>query len=246
MNIRLFFLFSYALLMGSISFIGCFSTTGVQQTHRVVTFDYKPPEGERTPVNIGLVLVSPHYAENFTEKNSKLFVRYIKAMSDDFEEMISARGYRISEPVTTFDELTYSEKKQMDLFLKIEVDMHLDPDRSGFRSDYNYLVKQNVYSFDGNVTLSGKINLSALETMTQQKLWVKSIPLASTQVYTKSANKYYTNTFPVDDVGIHNALADALEASYATVLKTAWRHLEPEGLLALKPQIKELRENKKY
>jgi TRAP-type C4-dicarboxylate transport system substrate-binding protein len=47
-------------------------------------------------------------------------------------------------------------------------------------------------------------------------------------------------------VGYKNAVYKALDDYYQKALKTAWNHLEPKELEALKKQVKDLRKKKGY
>jgi uncharacterized protein YbaP (TraB family) len=111
-------------------------------------------------------------------------------------------------------------------------------------------VYRTEYSYSGFYVLSGKINLVVAEPITKEKLWAKSIPLKQKQI---NIAPYYRTTRQLDystaftrDAGVMNPMIEALEDYYKQIFTTAWVHLDPSELAALKKEVMEIREKKKY
>ena len=214
---------------------------------KVVTFDFTPPEvAPAKSSDIAFVLMKPSYAPSFQDGHEQLFQNFIKSMAADFEEMIIARGFTLRGPYDTYDEIVYGDKAATDLILMVEVDIQFSSGQDLIKRHFNALTKSYSYSADGYLGLSGKINLTASETLSQEKLWAKSIPMPPKNVYVKSEHKYTGQHIPIEDTGLYNPVSEALEEYYKKAIKTAWNHLHPVELAALKPQIKQLRDKKTY
>ncbi|HEY1025597.1 MAG TPA: hypothetical protein VGE26_10565 [Sphingobacteriaceae bacterium] len=225
---------------------------------KVAQYDYNPPEAEKAKsAQVVFLLVDPSYQEKFKYSNYKLFGDFSKAMTADFNEALTAKGYSVRGPYEYYDQVVYNDKKESDLLLSIEIDFDLNSQNikwydhryhmsgSGRRALYG-----TRYTYDGFFVLSGKANLVVSEPLTKEKLWAKSIPLKQREIPVKT---YYFQDKKFDfqgsltaDPNIMNPITESLEDYYKHVFNTAWNHLDPNELTPLKKEVLEIREKKKY
>ena len=193
------------------------------------SFDYRPPtEGVTRSNEITFILLNPRYAEDFQSKTLPPYSTLVESMKGDFEEMLVARGYPYKGPYREYDELVYSDKKNADLILEAEVSYEFTGAQSALKKEqkYDVVTKQYhyVYYYDGDVTLSGRIELSASEPFTKTVVWRKSVPLSSETFRLRSYHKY-DGIPPDDDPLIWNSIVSVLEEQYIKAMKLSLIHI---------------------
>ena len=112
------------------------------------------------------------------------------------------------------------------------------------------LLGTNSYSYSGKASLVGKITLTGLEPLTNEKIWVKSvsipnienIPIATTTRYSRPLSELEI----LEDPGVYNAIGNALQTQYKGIMEKVTIHFNTEEFNSLKPQIKELKSRKGY
>lgn len=232
------------LVVSLVLIYSCGGTKSLTSTTKSpMNFDYNPPtEGVTKSNEIKFALVNPKFlgsSEEVEQFRKDPFKTFIKNMGADFSEMLSARGYQAIGPFASYDEMVYQEKKSTDLVLIPEVSLTFTTVPS--KATYNYVLKQNVYQIDGNVTMEGKVTMNFCEPFTKTKVWSKSVPIEPVTFYMKSSEKYTRPVVNLDDQGIWNALVEQLKPMYQQCLKTCWNHLEPAELLIKKKEAAEIK-----
>lgn len=224
---------------------------------RVPTYDYTPPEKlPAKSANVVFLLVDPAYPERFRYGKTKIFSDFSKAMSADFNEAMTAKGFSVRGPYEYYDQVVYSDKKESDLLLTIDIDLDLN-DQNIKWHPWRYVVSgvgrnavyDTHYTYDGFFVLSGKVNLVVSESITREKLWAKSIPLRQKEINIKTFYYHPTQSFQkglTEDPDVMNPIIDVLENYYKEVLSTAWTHLDPSELTTLKKEVIEIRQRKVY
>jgi hypothetical protein len=221
----------------------------------VINYDYAPPTKSTDKVDISFILLNPTYAKTFEGERQPMFTKFINNMGADFEEMLVAKGYSIRGPYDTYDEIVYADKNETDLLLESSIDFTYEWSSEALKKyryrGGNYTAPFTRLQINGDLHLGGKVNLVIKEAITQEKLWVKSIPLIDkaipvlTSTY-KGGTTKEALAMVLQDVGYKNAVYKALDDYYQKALKTAWNHLEPKELEALKKQVRDLRKKKGY
>ncbi|MFN9651870.1 MAG: hypothetical protein ACK56P_03665 [Chitinophagales bacterium] len=222
----------------------CGGTKNLTSTAKApMNFDYNPPtEGVTKSNEIKFALVNPRFlgsSEEIEQFRKVPYKTFIKNMGQDFQEMLSARGYQTIGPFSSYDEMVYQEKKSSDLVLIPEVSLNFASVKA--KTTYNYLLKQDVYQIDGDVTMEGKITMHFCEPFTKTKVWSKSVPIEPVTFYLKSKEKYTRPIVNLEDQGIWNTLVEQLSPTYQKCLKTCWNHLEPTELLIKKKEAAEIK-----
>jgi hypothetical protein len=222
-------------------------TTQSSFTRLAPKFDYVTPNpngGIAKSNQIALALVRPVFGVNTGDLPASAygrapFTNFIKSMGNDFEEMLTARGYTIKGPFNAFDEMVYNEKKNTDLALHPEVDIVFTG--LPIRKNFNAMIGKDVYWVEGEIKISGKINLVFYEPQTKTKVWVKSVPFEETTFQVKGTKKYFQPAFIQEEDGIWNPLVEHLEEVYQKSMKVCYNHLDPEELDLKKKEALEIK-----
>lgn len=248
MKPSIFFLLSFFL------FIGCFAPQPAMQpqTKQTFTFDYTPKESQKSgSANMVLAFVKPYYAKGFQEGTGELFKRFQTAIGNDIEELIIAKGFSLKGPYTGFDEMIFEDKKRTEMLIQIEIVPEFTAVEGSWKTHIMLLnPNTNTYSYEGKASLVGKINLSGVEPLTNEKIWSKSVeipnvenvPIATSERYTRTLNAYEI----MSDPGVYNALGKALQMQYGNIMDKIAAHFSAEEFSTLKGQIKELKSKKGY
>ncbi|NVK64170.1 MAG: hypothetical protein HWE22_06255 [Flavobacteriales bacterium] len=248
-------LFSTLTILLASCFPSSLITTPEPVIAKIIEYDFVPPSKAEEKTDLSLIILNPEYAKGFEYEKQSMFVNFIDNMGVDFEEMLIAKGYSLRGPFDTYDEIVYADKSETDLMLKIEIDFSYEWAYDAIKDKplYGYKGSLSGYSFqrDGNLSIGGKINLTIKESLTQEKLWVKSIKLDKKNVGIHTAryrvqNKQEGMNAIASDPQYVTVMYEALDSYYQKALKTAWNHLEPAELEPLKTQVKDLRSKKGY
>lgn len=226
-------------------------------TIKAPNYDFEPPEkAPAKSAQVVFLLVDPAYQEKFAYSGYKIFSDFSKAMSADYNESLTAKGYSVRGPFEYYDQVVYNDKKESDLLLQVEIDFDINSSNINWNGYNQYVsgsgrntVYRTAYTYAGFFILSGKVNLVAAEPLTKEKLWAKSIPLKQKQVYIApvygSQDRSFNTGFSRDP-GVINPMIEALQDYYKQVFNTSWNHLDPNELAPLKKEVLEIREKKKY
>mgnify|MGYP001568109274 CR=1 FL=1 len=228
--------------------IGCAPGTPVPEEATVVpTFHFEPPS--KVPVDSGSVafaVVNPQFPETW-----KVFLtvypfdKFSKNMATDFEAIVSARGFRMRGPFRTFDELTFPDKSQSDLILtpKIEIDLV----GTGQTVSSTDLFGTLSYQWKGAVNLGGRITLNLNESLSNERMWTKSIELpAKAFPYTSKKQSQPVIWGSIPDPELSNLIASALQDYYMLTMDKVWVYLDPQEMALVKQQAQTLKEKKRY
>lgn len=229
----------------------------------VPTFDYTPPAIEAKDTNkIALILLKPfyvaekHYSTRGTSQYLSLngFQDFKEKMGIDFEEALTSIGYTIKGPYSTEDEIVYTDKRNSDLLVSIEIDLNINDDNvRGFyetKTVYSYPSSYNVtqYNFKGTIVLDGKINIivrAVTKTGFGDKLSVRSIPIDRKIINVESYKKNYQNNnyYGVisTDPGLYNPIVSELQSYYQVVFNKAWNYLDPAEFKEYKKLAEEIK-----
>lgn len=250
----LFFLLSTVIIE---LFTSCFSAKPVI-TKQTFTYDYKTPRTMQPGVaNVLVTLVRPQYATDFVRQygESDVFVNFRKFIGDDIEELLIDKGYRIKNTYPSFDNMTYDEKKDVDVAFEIEIVPTFTAAEGGWKRYTPFQFNTNgnpryAYGYNGTVSLIGKINLIGIEPMSHEKIWLKSVSIPSiTNIQINTTHHFSEPVVDVNflnDPSVYNALGVALQQQYQGILQQIDTYLDPREFTDLKGQIKELKTKKVY
>lgn len=225
---------------------GCFSTSNTVTPLRTATFDYQPPESSNKRPDIAMILLKPMYGESLGAlKSARVFSTMLGAMEKDFEELVTKRGYTMRGPFNTYGNINFPDKEAAPLILKVEVELQITELPNSVKAKYSPLLGTS-YNFDGEIELSGRVNLIFMESMTQERIDNPSVTIPNKRFAAKSEKSYTTQVIPITDPGIYNELTKALEEVYDDLMMTAWNKLDPNEVSRYMTSVNNIRKRKGF
>lgn len=215
-------------------------------------FSYSPTATpDRGSADITMALISPIYSN--ISATGEPFKSFKKSLESEILEALTAKGYAVRGPFASRDEMIFSDKESSHLALIIDIQPELAK-ASGAWKSVRMKSGNTAYMFHkGTVNVYGKVNLTAMEPISGEKMWAKSVSIpqqttrvfTSSKVFTGSANtadlKVLSILAEAGDANVANPLSEALEASFSDIMDKIWRHLDPEEFQRMKPKIAELK-----
>jgi hypothetical protein len=240
----------YFLGLPVVLLFGCTTIKPVAASKQTITFEYSPKVSNK-PGSVGMVqaFINPFYAPEFSSSGNELFKNFRTALGKDIEEVIITHGFTMKGPYSALDEMVFEDKKRTDIVIYIEIAPSFTAAEGGWKENYIPLLGSS-YSYGGTVSLVGKINLSGVEPLTNEKIWSKSVSIPNIEnISIQTSGKYerpLRGAEILQDAGVYNAVGNALKEQYTGILSKIEAHFSPEEFGALKNQIKELKSKKGY
>lgn len=231
--------------------MGCSSSRSVSVSKQTFTFDYTPTKSNKGgSTGMVVALIRPEYAKTFTSR-AELYNSFKTALGGDIEELIVGKGFNTKGPYLGYDEMTYEDKKIIDMAFLIEIAPEFKDNDGSWKSHLAIAEPGNyVYSYKGTISLTGKINISGVEPLTRQKLWSKSVQIPNIENIPVETSTKYKRPLRGDEVlldpNIYNAIGNALQQQYSGILSKIEAHFSPEEFMSYSSQIKELKSKKVF
>jgi hypothetical protein len=222
------------------------------ESKQTFTFDFAPKETAKVgSASMVLGLMKPYYAQSFTSGSGELFKSFQRALGNDFEELIVAKGFNLKGPYLSYDEMVFEDKKRTEMVIQIEISPEFTAAEGGWKTNVSILgPSYNSYSYEGTVSLVGKINISGYEPLTNEKIWAKSVQIPNIEnIQITTSQKYARQLNAVEimqDPNVYNALGKALQAQYTGIMEKINAHFSIEEFTDLKKEIKELKAKKGF
>jgi hypothetical protein len=166
------------------------------------------PEKEVDSIDVTIGLISPvfdlkvdggsedHRTPEMMTAFSTIGDTYKKAIEGDFNATLIAKGFGVTGPYISADQMTYGEKRTTNLVLlsKIVLNVHFE-DREmrefskigdGKETDqrvgnHRLYMTDVFYEIPGSLATSGFVELTLFEPLSWQKIWTKKIEVAFEQ-----------------------------------------------------------------
>ena len=166
-----------------------------------ITFDYAPTteaapgSAEVTFVVIGTQLAKPiqqNAAQAPFNVQSSLLDDFANAMTNDFMEVLNARGYSVTGPYKTYSEIIHPVKEGNDLLLTAEVNFisNTRDIRIG-RLVYVDASDTRHFKIIGSVNVICDVKLVLSECLTNEPMWTKNVTLDPFEVVMDSIYPFY-------------------------------------------------------
>lgn len=238
------------LLFLFITIGGCSAPKQATQTKETFTYDYSPKEANKAgSVGMLLGLVQPYYVKTFQVSSSELFTQFRDAIGKDIEELIIAKGFNLKGPYSDFDDMIFDDKKRTDVVVQIEMEPQFSAIEGKWKTQLT-LMGTFAYSYTGTASLVGKINLSGVEPLTNQKIWSKSVSIPPIQNITIQTGQKYDHALLNEEIykdpNVYNSVGRALSQQYANIMNKIAAQINAEEFISMKPEIKELKAKKGY
>ena len=216
-----------------IMIVGCASIEP-EPLRAILTFDYNPQEATPGSADVTFAVVGAHI-----DTPVELFMNFARNMANDFGEILTARGFSVKGPFKEYDLMTYSDKEGSDLVLTAEVE---------FTSDLTQLGYTTFSKVKGPLIVSCHVNLVARESITNNRLWTKSVAITPVRVELISRRAYPNgaslDTLLVNENQFYTTLGRALEAQYTEIMNRIYGYLDPKEMAIVKQAAQKLREQK--
>jgi len=102
------------------------------------------------------------------------------------------------------------------------------------------------------MVVRGHVSLVIAESVTNERMWMKSIELSPKKLPWQSSKSYKEmyempiEYFLEQESTPYNIAAKTLDQYYLEIMQKTWDYLDPEEMLVLKKQAQEVREKKIY
>lgn len=236
----------------------CVAPTAPTAQRIAPTFDYTPAANANPmSANITFAVVGSYF-----ETPVPLFEIFSSNMARDFAEILTARGFTIRGPFVSYDEMTFPDKEGSNLILSALVDF--TPDTSDLHAvaiptalgvlgtiTGTSAGSDRTYNVNGTVRVAGRVTLVVAESLTNEKMWTKSVnidpinvPLSGSQVF-ETVPDNLAEVLQHDNQ-LYTDLGRALADRYVEIMERTHAYLDPNEMALVDRQADSLRERKRY
>lgn len=241
----------------SIILLGCTASKSTRanapEIQRVpAKFDFVPPSRTSAgATGITIAIVKPTYVGKNPEYFVPPFNEMAESMGNDFEELLTAKGFTVRGPFGSRDEMVYNDKVNSSFILEVAIELNPQYNRkyqttskTNWGAVLNTTQPARIYTehMSGEITLGGNLIINAKSSQYGELLWKKNIALGpSSFTYTGSQNWTGVPTMAEElnrDNKVYNTLSEELEKFYQRALSLAWQQIDPEEMKSIADQSK--------
>ena len=216
-------------------------------------FDFSPPSRSNVgATGITIAIVKPTYVGKNAEYYVPPFNEMATSMGNDFEELLTAKGFTVRGPFGSRDEMVYNDKVNSSFILEIGIDINPQYNRkytSYSRTNWGAVLDKNApasivtYKMNGEITLGGNLIINAKSSQYGELIWKKNIALDPTSfTYTGALTWDYVPRSMADELKndnqVYNTLSRELEKFYDKALNLAWQQIDPNEMKTVAEQAK--------
>jgi hypothetical protein len=221
-----------------------------------------PEGGSAPPVEITIAVVDPVFTgcSMGDDTYKRVAKSFAASMSTDFDRALVAKGIKVSGPFVALNDMTYSDKKAADMALTPVVCVNVVEKIEGEK----FVGDDNVADYASKVftlKVEGFVAFVMKEPLSGEKLWVKKLDLAGTELSTIQAYgveevqpaapedgqkhlyappEYRDNGKLLYD-GRQDSIGQVAVRWYPTIMNKAWTYLDVAEMTELKKQVEEIR-----
>jgi hypothetical protein len=215
-------------------------------------FDFSPPARAQVgATGITIAIVRPTYVGKNPEYYVPPFNDMAVSMGNDFEEMLTAKGFTVRGPFGSRDEMVYNDKLNSSFILEIGIDIDPQYNRrfhTTTKTNWGGLLDRNAPAttatqrMNGEVTLAGNLVINAKSSQYGELIWKKNIALQPASfTYNGSLNWTGVPTMAEElnrDNQVYNTISNQLESFYTQALALAWQQIDPLEMKTVADQAK--------
>ena len=256
--------------------MGCATGTSGPSREAIV-FQYTPQsEAASGSADVTFAVVGTQLAKSVeqgqmqlpNQKSVKLFTDFAGTMTKDFMEVLGAQGFGVRGPFNTYEDMIFPDKQGSDLVLTAEVLFSTDTSSCVVKNKEVLGMTTEYYRIIGSVTVKYDVKLVASESLTNERMWTKTINIDPFTIQLESQYSYtlqqlatlsmkYGKVYqPNSEVPIgailenehkfHNDLGRALQKQYKDILGKIYTYLDPREMTVVKNQAIEIRKKKVF
>lgn len=235
----------------------CSTTKNARTTEPLVQrvpakFDFSPPSrAQVASTNITIAIVKPTYVGQNPEYFVPPFNEMALSMGNDFEELLTAKGFTVRGPFGSRDEMVYNDKLNSSFVLEIGIELNPQYNRKfSTTSKIDWISSllgsptfTSTNKMNGEITLSGNLVINAKSSQYGELIWKKNIALDASS-FTYNGSLTWTGGVPTmadelkQDNLVYNTLSMELEKFYLKALNLAWQQIDPAEMKAVGEQAK--------
>lgn len=224
---------------------GCFTTKSPvsNKTRIPAKFDFSPPSREKAgATSLTIALIKPVYVKENAEYYVAPFPEMSTSMGNDFEELLTAKGFTLRGPFASRDAMVYNDKLTSSFAFMVEIDLQPNYNRKYKHVPGWGVVAPAHYKMNGEVTLGGNLVLTAASPQYGEKIWKKNIALDKSS-FTYTGSIKWDNVPSVaeelrQDNELYNLLARELEKFYGKAMALAWQQIDAAEMQTIAEQAK--------
>jgi hypothetical protein len=241
------------LLFATITILlsGCSSSRN-SATNRVERyppkFDFSPPSRQAPgAANLTIALVNPSYVQqNAAENLMSPYSDMAAKMAQDFQELLTAKGFTIRGPYGSRDEMTFGDKTNSNIAFSVAIDLQREYNRKYKQhTGWGALLSKDVsytYTMYGEIVFRPSLVISAYSPQYGELLWKKNITL-NPSVFTYTGTKVYSNVPNWsdelrEDNSVYNQVAKELDKIYKAAMNLAWQQIDVAEMKTVSDQAK--------
>ena len=161
------------LILGQASFAQKNKNKNAVEAERInPKFSYSPLTRDSVAsTGLTIALLNPLFIDKDIRGAGSPWSDFVKAMGSDIEELLTSKGFKVRGPFNSIDEMVVTDKLNSDFIIKISIDYDPSLQRKWKQS---YVMFSNAYQYQviqGDFTINGKVQLTALSCFSSEKLW---------------------------------------------------------------------------
>lgn len=235
----------FVLWVLTLTISGCFTAKSPVSNipRNAAKFDFSPPSRMQAgSTTMTVALIRPVYITENAEYFVAPFPEMSTSMGNDFEELLTAKGFKIRGPFRSRDEMVYNDKLSCDFALQVEIDLQPNYNRK-YKYDPGFgVIAPASYKMSGEITLGGNLVIAASSPQYGEKLWKKNISLDKTSFTYAGSVKWSTMPSVAEELKgdneFYNKLARELEKFYDKAMVLAWQQIEASEMKTVAEQAK--------
>ena len=238
-------------------FAGCTASKPTASTAPPVqripaVFDFSPPSrAQAGSTNITIAIVKPTYVGQNPEYYVPPFNEMAVRMGDDFEELLTAKGFTMRGPFKSRDEMVYNDKTNSSFVLEIGIDINPQYNRkyaTTNKTNWAGILNPNspnvisTQKMSGEITLGGTLVINAKSSQYGELIWKKNIALTPAS-FTYTGGMVWSEVPTMadelkQDNQVYNTVSKELERFYNAALQLAWQQIDPSEMKTVADQAK--------
>ena len=216
-------------------------------------FDFSPPSRALSgSAGITIAIVKPIYVGENPEYFVPPFNEMASSMGNDFEELLTAKGFTVRGPFGSRDEMVYNDKLNSSFVLEIGIELKPQYNRkftTDLKTNWGSILNPNAplygmtHKVNGEITLSGNLIVNAKSSQYGELIWKKNIALNPAS-FTYTGSLTWSDAVPTmadelkQDNVVYNTLSVELEKFYLKALGLAWQQIDAEEMKSVADQAK--------
>lgn len=237
--------FSFLCSIVIVLLLGCGTTKSVPTTIARIParFDYSPPSRvEAGSTGMTVALISPVFVAKEPEYYVPPFAEMANNMKNDFEELLTAKGFKIRGPFHSRDEMVYNDKMSSDFAFMVEIDLQPTYNRKYIYDPGLGVIVAASYKMKGDITIGGNLVITAASPQYGEKIWKKNIALNKSSFSYLGSIKWESIPTIADELKqdnlFYNLLSRELEKFYTQSMELAWQQIESQEMKTVVAQAK--------